>query len=358
LRIIWERLLPGRSQDAPEGFFARGGDAALFGTLIADIRRTFGLLAEGLPFNEIADNPTIESLARLIDANMRPVSSPLVRLQSRGSRPPLFLIHAGGGYVFFYRAFASRLGPEYPVYGVQAVGDAGRKPLLQECRNIGDLADRYVDMIRSAQPRGPYALGGASLGGVIAFEMCRRLRAQGEAIAPPLLFSALLSSGEDEVGLPQRITTHLAYASHLGRPQAIGYVSKKIVTHAASETMAAIRQARRGLRQMSDGLVRELTPGTHGSRKQAIPPALMYRCSANLKNGARLLAGYTPGPYEGPVVLFRAAADVDSAPCWRDAARGGLEVHDMPGAHLDMMEEPAVRTTADRVRRYLDAHLR
>ena len=39
------------------------------------------------------------------------------------------------------------------------------------------MADRYVQAMRELQPEGPYYLGGWSLGGVVAFEIARRLRA-------------------------------------------------------------------------------------------------------------------------------------------------------------------------------------
>src|SRR6266852_4538588 len=41
----------------------------------------------------------------------------------------------------------------------------------------------YLDTVRSAQPGGPYLLGGFSHGGLIALEMARRLEARGEAVA-------------------------------------------------------------------------------------------------------------------------------------------------------------------------------
>ena len=49
-------------------------------------------------------------------------------------------------------------------------------------RVIDEMADAYVESIRAVQPRGPYALAGHSLGGVVAYEMARRLVARGEEV--------------------------------------------------------------------------------------------------------------------------------------------------------------------------------
>lgn len=45
--------------------------------------------------------------------------------------------------------------------------------------------------------------------------------------------------------------------------------------------------------------------------------------------------------------------DKDPVPHWSGLATGGMSVHDMPGGHLTMLEEPGVGATAALVRRYL-----
>jgi thioesterase domain-containing protein len=48
--------------------------------------------------------------------------------------------------------------------------------------SIEEMARAYLDEIREVQPRGPYLLGGACMGGVIAFEMAQQLAARGESV--------------------------------------------------------------------------------------------------------------------------------------------------------------------------------
>jgi thioesterase domain-containing protein len=70
---------------------------------------------------------------------------------------------------------------------------------------------------------------------------------------------------------------------------------------------------------------------------------------------SRLLVGrYQPDVYQGRAVLFRAVCAEDPVPLWTGLALGGLEVHDMAGDHMDMMDEPTVGLVADVIRRRLD----
>ena len=72
------------------------------------------------------------------------------------------------------------LGQDRPVYGLQArglVGDA------EPHRTIGDAADAYITELRRVQPHGPYMLGGFSGGGITAYDMAQRLRADGQDVS-------------------------------------------------------------------------------------------------------------------------------------------------------------------------------
>jgi aspartate racemase len=67
-----------------------------------------------------------------------------------------------------------------------------------------------------------------------------------------------------------------------------------------------------------------------------------------------LVTKYQPKPYDGQAALFKATIGPDPEPLWAPWVGGRLDVHVMPGEHLDMMEEPWVEQTAQRVREILD----
>jgi thioesterase domain-containing protein len=70
---------------------------------------------------------------------------------------------------------------------------------------------------------------------------------------------------------------------------------------------------------------------------------------------------YVPQPYPGKILLFRATDRVDAATAyvapdlgWTDLARGGLEIYDVPGDHVEIFKEPHVRVLAQQLRDCLD----
>ncbi|MFC9272590.1 beta-ketoacyl synthase N-terminal-like domain-containing protein [Streptomyces zhihengii] len=102
----------------------------------------------------------------------------LVRLNGATEGRPVFWIHGALAGVESYRTIAERIGR--PFYGIQARG------LLTEdapIEGVAAMADHYTAVIRSVQPEGPYDVGGFCLGGIVAYEVTRRLQAQGQDVA-------------------------------------------------------------------------------------------------------------------------------------------------------------------------------
>ena len=62
---------------------------------------------------------------------------------------------------------------------------------------------------------------------------------------------------------------------------------------------------------------------------------------------------YAPQVYDGKVTLFWASADlrtsIDLVEGWRALAGGGIEVHEIPGSHLDIIKEPHVQDLAEKL---------
>jgi thioesterase domain-containing protein len=72
------------------------------------------------------------------------------------------------------------------------------------------------------------------------------------------------------------------------------------------------------------------------------------------------LREYLPQPYSGPITLFRALEQPvgcvhEPANGWAPLARGGLEVHDVPGEHASLILDPHVRAWAPLLRARLEA---
>ncbi len=84
---------------------------------------------------------------------------------------------------------------------------------------------------------------------------------------------------------------------------------------------------------------------------------LFERFSRNLDAAER----YVPSEFAGRVTLFRAMnrpggkrAGAKLAAAWRKVVGDGLTICDVPGDHYGMLQEPHVRTLAERLQACLD----
>lgn len=100
-----------------------------------------------------------------------------------GSCAPLFLVHGARGWLFV-DAEALAVFKDQPVYGFQA---AGLNRTRMRRNTISEMARQYVSAMKQVQPEGPYFIGSACIGFLVAIEMANQLRAAGELVAPLLL---------------------------------------------------------------------------------------------------------------------------------------------------------------------------
>lgn len=192
LSALWSELLGIHPIGLVDNYFDLGGTSLQAVELFAHIEQYFG---KRLPLTSLLEAPTIEELARLIDAkDSRAQAKPgqvngVIQLnRSPGVTPPLFLIHPGGGDVLLYRNLAQRLQPTTTVYAIKPYSRNGY-PIVHT--QIPEMAAYYIEQMRAIQPDGPYWLGGFCVGGVIAFEMALQLQRQGVAVPSVTLINAI-----------------------------------------------------------------------------------------------------------------------------------------------------------------------
>lgn len=163
-----------------------------------------GRLAISLPMARFLEGPSVTSLAEAAaplfgdgseaasnpagDATVPPALAgsrngasaewtPIVTLAREGNQPPLYCVHPVGGDIRCYLDLARALG-DRPVHALRA---RGIEPDQVPHEAMADLADEYIAAIRRLQPEGVYHLAGWSTGGIYAYEMARRLQADGQA---------------------------------------------------------------------------------------------------------------------------------------------------------------------------------
>jgi thioesterase domain-containing protein/acyl carrier protein len=348
LADLFSEILGVDGVSAEDDFFTLGGHSLLAVQLAAGVERDLG---RDLPLAQILAAPSVEALARYLDPAQdqqeagRGLLVPLTEggPEAQGAAP-LFLVHPVGGTVFCYRRLAELLAR--PVVGIQARGLDGREPPLT---SIDAMAELYLEQARSVHPGGPWTLGGWSLGGVVAFEMARRLRAAGEDVAPVVLIDSWLPSGATPMGVPPEPSAEVraeaedrelaAFLLHLGLP---------------AEKKEEVRRAVHG-----NGAWHEAWEGDSaaGQRLGTVFEAF--------QSHARALRGYEPRRLvagEPPVVLFQAVDGEGNAERaadgWRRVLGPAMVVMDFPGNHFSLLRGETVELLAEEVRRHWQSTVR
>ena len=326
LTKIWEKLLTIKPVGVRDSFFDLGGHSLLAARLFAQIEKLTG---KRLPLATLFQTPTIEHLADILrQENWQASWSSLVAIQPSGAKPPFFGVHAHEGNILFYRDLVRRLGPEQPVYGLQAQGLDGKQAPYSR---VEEMAAHYVKEIRALQPKGPYFLGGYCFGSVVAFEMARHLHAQGEKVALLAVFDAYAPGYRK-----------LSPKSTLFRDR-FHYFVRKVRPHLANLVVL-------GPKEKLDYIKGRMAYWFYTGKGLPLP----HTRAVILNAVSRASRNYRPQVYQGRVTLFRGgrrlAHDHDPQLGWGKLAAGGVEIHRIPSHDGTIFLEPHVRVLAERLR--------
>ncbi|MFJ1997995.1 thioesterase domain-containing protein [Streptomyces asiaticus] len=91
-----------------------------------------------------------------------------------------------------YAGLLRHIGRHHPAHGIQAEGAGGVADLPG---TIEEMAERYLRLLRTVRPSGPYHLVGWSFGGLVAHAMAVRLRELGEPEGTLFLVDAVAATG-------------------------------------------------------------------------------------------------------------------------------------------------------------------
>jgi amino acid adenylation domain-containing protein len=177
LMSVWKDALHLRQISIDDNFFDLGGHSLIAIRIIRTIEQKTN---RRLPITSLFESPTIEKLARLLEGDeKRSYWKSLVPIRATGSKPTLYLVHGSGLTVLVFHALATFLDPDQPVFGLQARGLNG---IDEPFDKMEDIASGYLAEILEQNPHGPYSLVGYSFGGIVAFEMAKRLKGMGKEV--------------------------------------------------------------------------------------------------------------------------------------------------------------------------------
>lgn len=337
LQALWEQIFGFSPISLDADFFELGGHSLLAARIFADIQRS---TSQHLAPSTLLKAPTIRQLAAVMDQAAWDLPVPLVQLRP-GSGRPFFFVHSLAGTFLELWAVLRALDTQRAVYGLQAraVGDE-RAPYV----SVRGMAADYIGHMRRVQPEGPYAVGGYSFGGLVAYEIAQQLSRAGETVELVTLIdthvhgrylplSQWLRYCTSWLGVTWRRLRSLPLRGQLD------YLRKK------GMVLADRARVGLGLAPRRPELVGDLL------REANFPPALRRT------RGAMLVAlrEYRPEPYAGRVVFLRASrpGPGDPLPVWRKVARGGLEIDVTPGDHDEMISGANAKALAVALARHL-----
>lgn len=355
--------------------------AALFAEIEArhDIR---------LPMTVILEDSTVARLARRIA--VRESQAPQVSLKplrtGRGNARNLFLVHDGDGETLLYANLARRLPPDVSVYGIEPLGTP-RVPIRHT--RIEDMARHYVAEIRRVQPAGPYLLGGMCAGGVLAFEIGLQLEQAGEQVG----LLSLLDSAEPHAARKQGLATKRRWQSFVnaigrrtaraGDTEPPAAANDDIAAHAqATDAVSVAERMRAAAGKVRNVISYEATRQLNKLSSQArfrflrqaldngVPiPSWLQQLSVRTVYDLAAREYLPRARLRGPVVLFRATHGTggdepfvqlyaDPQLGWAERIERALAIHEMPGGHASMLQEPHVKAMAERMSELLTDRLR
>jgi len=133
-----------------------------------------------IPLIAILSNPTARSLSRALadEALLSKTYTPVVMLQSKGKKAPLWLFHPDNGEILVFLSLA-KIFTDRPVYALRA---RGFNPGEAFFSSINEVIIEYYKAIKTQQSHGPYALAGCEFGSLLAFEVAKVLRANGDEV--------------------------------------------------------------------------------------------------------------------------------------------------------------------------------
>ncbi len=346
LTQIWEEVLGISPIGVTDNFFELGGHSLLAVRLMAKIEKFFG---SRLSLVQLFQEATIEKLKSLLSQNIFSSQnpSPLVAIQPRGSKKPLFFVHPVGGNIFCYYELANSFGLDRPFYGLRSLGlDGECKPYT----SIEDMASAYISAIRVIQPEGSYLLGGWSMGGVIAFEMATQLQKQGQKVA-------LLALLDSQTPISKTQSININY-----------YDRDKVLIDLAQDIASSTLDENLNLNRLNT-LYTNLTNLKPEEKldyfwKQArifkfLPQYLERQHFQHLweifQNNTQALIDYNPKKSVNSILLLRASKSVTHNNLnsdWQRFSTQPVQIINIIGDHYTMLRKPGVYQLQEAINKY------
>ena len=276
-----------------------------------------------------------------------PLPSPLLVNHQKGisNQPPLFFVHPIGGGISCYAPLTRHLNPDWSFYSIRALGLEDDSLPIED---IQTMAGCYIQAIQNIQPKGPYFLGGWSMGGVVAYEMALQLIQQQQTVSGLILVDSPAPTAHDRDAVEDFTT----FAKGLGF---------------FPEQVKPLSQTLRYQPSVSQPLLVQLLD--EGQRMGILPQGFsveaLQQLHAVFAAHSQALSSYTaqPAPLLIPSLFLQAQAldnpllglfGDKSSTHWKRLLGRSLMIRVLPGDHYTLVTEPHVAGLST----YINAFLR
>jgi oxalate---CoA ligase len=171
---VWRRLLRREDIGIEDDFLEAGGDSLLAVEMFLEIERIAG---RPVPRTDLDVTLTVTGLAQVLGCPV-PALLSWTSLVREGSGDPLFFCDGSfardRSYVF---ELANHASLDRPIYVIHAP-----RTLEDRWASMEELADDCLREMCAVRPDGPLVLGGYCNGGLLAWELTRRLEQQGRDV--------------------------------------------------------------------------------------------------------------------------------------------------------------------------------
>ncbi|MBT6435549.1 MAG: hypothetical protein HOK28_20810, partial [Deltaproteobacteria bacterium] len=193
---------------------------------------------------------------------------------------------------------------------------------------IEEMASQYVAAIRSRQPKGPYILGGWSMGAVVAFEVARILTEQGEQIHTLQLLDGLAPGTGSEPSTDDATVLSL-FARDIGFDDA-----------------PAVEQSQNSIELLYQ---KGITEGLLPPHLKLEDLSLRYEVS---RQNFLAMSQYEGKSYAGPASIYKAATPLkehENAPLdmgWSSWVQTIIRQETLPGDHFTVIHQDGLKQLA------------
>ncbi|KAG1824118.1 atromentin synthetase [Suillus variegatus] len=316
---------------ASDNFFELGGTSIDVIRLKREGEAHFDL--PEIPTIQILKHPVISSLANYVDSLLSKDGQteeydPIVPLQLTGNKTPIFFVHPGVGEVLIFVNLAKYFQNERPFYALRARGFEPGHPFFT---SMDEMVSCYAAAVKRTQATGPYAIAGYSYGGVVAFEVAKRLEAMGEEVK----FVGLIN-------IPPHIADRMHEIDWTGGMLNLSYFLGLVSKHDANDLAPALRPM---TRKEQLEVVWKLSPPDRLVELQLTPEKLdhwvdiagsLIECGKDYNPSGSVSA--TDVFYAIPLRGSKSDWLNNQLKPWSGFSRGEPSYTDVPGQHYTLMD--------------------